>query len=215
MKTALVLFVLCLAFRPVIAQDKQLRTLLDSIQAEAELMYQYERAIWSASDLHFTGQHNDADYGNYVVYHSGDSVIVTFVGKSGERSIARYYFQRLNLRKPIHVDVSSTALSAQEKELYDVKIKMLGQLDDEKFGLQLYEGFNPNFVMLKDGREFRMYMIMGTTKPGIIPLGNDYLFQADYTGNITSWKKFHSRLLPVETTSGDMKILSALHNHLE
>jgi hypothetical protein len=56
---------------------------------------------------------------------------------------------------------------------------------------------------------------MGTYKSGIIPFGNDYLFKADYSGNIVEWKKFHSRLIPAQMEIPESgKIISAMHSHL-
>ena len=57
---------------------------------------------------------------------------------------------------------------------------------------------------------------MGTSESGIIPFGNDYLFQSDLDGNIVKWKKFHSRIIPAQTEmpNGE-KVILAVHSHLK
>ena len=61
---------------------------------------------------------------------------------------------------------------------------------------------------------YKLYILTGTAKRDVIPLGNDYVFFADSDGKITSWRKFHSVLIPSITKYKGEKVISITHSHL-
>jgi hypothetical protein len=99
--------------------------------------------------------------------------------------------------------------------LFDVRNKILEDMDANKYDVTIPNGYSPNFILLPFAEKYKFYIIMGTTQKNIIPFGNDYLFIADKNGKIESWQKFHSRLIPVQTTVESNKVREMIHSHLE
>lgn len=216
MKRITVLFFLGAIILNAFSQDKNLQAKLDSIVKEADLLYSYEKSVWNASDLLMADAKLKNNYGGYVVSHSNDTILTTFIDKSQTQKIARYYFLNANLNSPLKSEIEVSPLTTTEQELLEAKIKIINQLSDPKYEVGFPEDFNPNFVLLKVKEGYKLYILMGTSETGIIPFGNDYLFWADSEGNITNWKKFHSRMIPTQSKGPNgEKVISAIHSHLK
>ncbi len=189
---------------------------LDSIIQEADLLYSYEKSVWSSSDLLMANSKLTKKYGGYVVYHSNDTVFVTFVHKNQKQKIAKYSYISSDLNNPFLVQIETSTLTNLEQELLEIKNKIINQLLGTEYEVSIPQGYSPNLVLIKEKDEFKLYILMGTTESGIIPFGNDYLFITDQQGNITNWKRFHSRIIPVESRgSNGEKVVSAIHSHLK
>ncbi len=214
MRRITILFFLVTLFLNAFSQDENLLVKFDSIIAEADLMYKYEKAVWNSTDLLMADKMLKKNYGGYVVRHSVDSIFVTYLDKNQKESIAQFIYISANLNKPCHIRMESSPLSVTEKELLDIKIKMLDQLSDSKYNVAIPQGFNPNFVLIKEDTIFKLYVIMGTSESGVIPFGNDYLFKANSKGEITFWGKFHSRMISVMAEMDGQKVTESSHSHL-
>lgn len=177
-------------------------------------MYRYEKAIWHSSDLLFANPKLKKNYGGYVVRHVGDSIIVTHLDKKQELSVARFVYIHSIFEKPIKKSITSSALTDDEKRLHEIKLKMIVQLSDPQYEIRIPSGFDPNLILLEEDTVYKLYLIMGTSKHGVIPFGNDYLFVANTQGTIIDWKQFHSRLIPVYSSGPDgQKVVSSTHSH--
>lgn len=197
------------------AQTADLQPKLDSILQEADLLYRYERAAWLASDLLNEEKKLAKKFGGYVVYHAGDTTTVAMLDKKQKQAIARYAFLANEFDEPVKSSTTSTDLSALERELFDTKGKVIDQLMDTKYEVTLPEGFDPNLVLIKTENGYKLYIIMGTRESGVIPFGNDYLFQTDAAGEITAWQKFHSRMIAAHLNiPGAGTVESIQHSHL-
>ena len=215
MKQLTIVLFLLPVFYNAFAQDINLQFKLDSIIAEADLMYRYEKSVWNSTDILLSNKEFDDKFGGYIVWHSEDSVFVTYVDKKQNESIARFVYISTNLNKPVVESIEPSQIQLLEKELLDMKLKMINQISDSKYDVSIPQGFDPNFVFIKNNTEFKLYIIMGTSETGVIPFGNDYLFKSDLDGNITNWKKFHSRMIPIKTkVVNGHKVKSSYHSHL-
>ena len=198
------------------SQDDNLQFKLDSIIKEADLLYSYEKAIWTATDILMTDSKLKNDYGGYVVSHSNDTIFTTFIDKSQKQRIAKYFFIKSDLSLPFDSEIGLSPLTNSEQELLDIKIKMISQLSDKRYEVRIPHDFSPNFVLFKEKEEFKLYILMGTSDYGIIPFGNDYLFWANSEGKIKNWKKFHSRMIPAQSKGPNgEKVVSVVHSHLK
>ncbi|MCK9339917.1 MAG: hypothetical protein PHQ33_03770 [Bacteroidales bacterium] len=110
--------------------------------------------------------------------------------------------------------MESSAFSVLEKELLDIKVKLIKQISDRKYKVTIPQGFDPNLILIKEDPIYKLYLIMGTTESGVIPFGNDYLFISNSKAKITFWKKFHSGMLPVKAEIDGHKTTEAYHSHL-
>lgn len=187
---------------------------LDSILDEADLICNYEKSVWNSTDLLMSNKKLKKKYGGYIVHHSNDTLTVTFLHKNQKESIARYSYKFDNLDKPAITSIETSQLSTKEMELFDVKGIIANQLSDSEYNVTIPQGYNPNLVLIKENDEYRLYIIMGTSKVGVIPFGNDYLFKANSKGKITSWEKFHSRMIPTMAEFNGHKVKESSHSHL-
>lgn len=187
---------------------------LDSILEEADLMYKYEKSVWNSTDLLMSNKKLKKNYGGYIVHHSNDTLTVTYLDKNQKESIARYSYKFDNLSKFLITSIESPQLTSLEKELFDIKGLIANQLSDSKYNVTIPQDYNPNLVLIKENDEYRLYIIMGTSKTGVIPFGNDYLFKANSKGKIIYWKKFHSRMIPTMAEFNGQKVTESFHSHL-
>lgn len=214
MRRITILIFLVTLFLNAFSQNENLQVKFDSIIAEADLMYKYEKAVWNSTDLLMADKKLKKNYGGYVVRHSVDSIFVTYLDNNQKESIAQFVYVSTNLNKPYHIRMESSPLSVLEKELLDIKVKMINQLSDSKYNVRIPQEFNPNFVLIKEDTIFKLYLIMGTSESGVIPFGNDYLFKANSKGEITFWEKFHSRMIPTMAEFNGQKVTESSHSHL-
>ena len=197
-------------------QKDTLQLKLNSIIKEANLLYSYEKAAWNSTDILIKKRKIFKKYGGYVIYHSNDTIYASFIDKQQKNRIAEYKFTFNELDKPFEKDYNEIELSEKEKELLKIKINIINQLSDKKYNVTIPNGYNPNLVLLKEKEGYKLYIIMGTTKSGVIPFGNDYLFKSDNNGKIVDWTKFHSRIIPAQAEGPNGEIvLTAIHSHLK
>lgn len=194
--------------------DTELKIQLDSVLAEGNLLYKYEKAAWISTDLARENETLKKDRGGYFVYQVKDEIRVLILGKKNKNCIAEYSFES-DFNSPKSVKIESRELSHQEKELIKVKENILDQLFDQKYEVTIPEGYNPNLILLPFAEKYKLYFIMGTSQLDVIPFGNDYLFIADKDGKIESWKKFHSSIIPGNTTYNGYKVTEMTHSHLK
>jgi len=196
------------------SQKKLNQAKLDSILVEADLMYKYEKSVWNSTDLLMSNRKLKKNYGGYIVHHSNDTLTVTYLDKKQKECIARYRYKFDNLNKPLIASIEPSQLTSIEKELFDIKGLIVNQLSDSKYNVTIPQDYNPNLVLIKENNEYRLYIIMGTSRTGVIPFGNDYLFKANSKGKITYWKKFHSRIIPTMAEFNGQKVTESFHSHL-
>jgi hypothetical protein len=214
-RTTIIFFLVTLALNTY-SQEENLQLKLDSIIKEANLLYSYEKAVWNSTDILMANSKLKKNYGGYVVYHSNDTVFVTYIDKTRKKRLTRYSFITSDLNNPIQTNSEASELTDVELELLNIKIKIINQLSDSKYDVSIPQSFNPNFVLIKENSGFKLYILMGTSESGIIPFGNDFLFSTDSTGNIEKWKKFHSRMISTQSKGPNgEKVISAIHSHLK
>jgi len=215
------LFFLVLLIIPSLAQsqdpepiDSQTRQQLDSIIKEADLLYKYEKSAWVATDLVFQDPAIKDSVGEYLTYQDKDEIKTIFVDKERENCIAEYIFKK-SFDQPDNITTGERALTDEEINLLEIRTKILEQLSDQKYKVNMYEGFSLNPIIMPEGSKYKLYLLTGTSQPNIIPFGNDYLFEADRTGKIKSFTKFHSTLIAVETIGPNgEKVIMPVHTHL-
>jgi hypothetical protein len=191
-----------------------LKTKLDSVLAEGNLLYQYEKAAWISTDLAMEIKTVKNDFAGFFVYQEQEEIRVIILGEKTQNCIAEYSFKS-DFSKPKTVKTENRELSDQEKKLLKVKEKILENLSDKKYEITIPQGYSPNFVLIPFAEKYKLYIIMGTSQKDVIPFGNDYLFIADQNGKIENWQKFHSRIIPGYTTIEGNKVTEFSHSHLK
>ena len=105
--------------------------------------------------------------------------------------------------KAVVLDLHKTALGILTDDLTPVVLRY-----------RLVVVFHPNHTFT-GSRSLAAASTPSVSKGRAIPFGNDYLFIANKEGEIQSWKKFHSRLIPVEATEQMPMIAFPVHSHLK
>lgn len=89
--------------------------------------------------------------------------------------------------------------------------------NSEKYSRELiwgstFEGYSLNWILPPFEKGYKLYAINGTQQAKEVPTGNDYLFITNKEGEIQSWKKFHSSLIPIDKGKPGGK---HFHSHLK
>ena len=185
----------------------------DSILAEGNLLYQYEKVAWVSTDIALELSDIKKKYGGYFIYQSGDTVKAIILDKQNENCIYEMSYLH-NFTTPVKELFDIRPLNINEIKLISIKNKLIKQVFTPHYAIAKVEGYNMNVQLIPSALGYKLYLMAGTTKADIIPFGNDYIFFADQNGDITSWRKFHSRLIPAFTKYQGEKVSGVTHSHL-
>lgn len=212
--TSIVLLFSCLsAYSQVYYTETEIQQKCDSIIAESNTLYRYEAASWNFTDMLLAKQEVMKTIQDYLVYQQGDTIKCIVVDNQSQCS---YEVSFLEDSAPYSESLIPRKLSEYEIQLIDVRRKIRSAFADEKkYPIYSYQDFPLNWILIPYTDGYKLYAISGTSKSRIIPFGNDYLFVADKKGEIQSWKKFHSKLIPVEATDEMPVIALPVHSHLK
>jgi len=220
MKKIIILIMVSLFSSILLAQDlemseTELKMKLDSILAEGNLLYKYEKAAWISTDLARENPIIKEGFKRYFTYEEQGQIKVIFFSDNFQSCIAEYVFEN-NFDKPGLIKIEKRELSEKEKTLFDVRHKIIDDVGENKYDITIPQGYGPNLILLPFGKKYKLYIIMGTSQDKIIPFGNDYLFISDKNGKIESWKKFHSGIIPTKIDGGGKgKVKGLGHSHLK
>lgn len=193
--------------------NDEIRKKSDSILAEGNLLYQYEKVAWVSTDIAQELSDIKKKYGGYFIYQAGDTLKAIILDKKKENCIYEMSFLN-NFTNPIKELFDIRTLNANENKLLSIRDKLIKQAFSSNYQIAKVEGFNLNVQLIPYQLGYKLYLISGTTKPDVIPFGNDYIFFADQNGEITSWRKFHSRLIPSLFKFQGQTVKGVMHSHL-
>lgn len=204
--------------------ESELKEKLDSILREGNLLYKYEKAAWISNDLAFKNPIVKAEFHDYVTYEEQGEIKTIIFEEKLQTCIAEYAFEN-NFDHPKSVKIEKRQLSDKEKQLINVREKILKNIHDNEYKVIIpTKGYSLNFILLPFSDKYKLYIITGTTEPNIVPFGNDYIFIANENGEIENWHKFHSQLIPASTIIGGNnvrrnnarrnRITGLIHTHL-
>lgn len=196
--------------------DNEIKIKLDSIKKEGNLLFSLENASWHSTDITRENKKIRELVGGYLTYKTkNDTVKTIFLNKEGNKVLVEYSFIN-NSKKPSKQNQNIRDLNADEIDLKNVREKVISQLSDPKYEVGAPEGFKLNLISIPFGDKYKTYIITGASEAGVIPFGNDYLFISDKEGKIIENKKFHSRLIPTYSSSGNMgEVTISTHSHLK
>jgi len=220
MRKEFILIVLfLLAFSNILLAQKakrmsktELKTKLDSVLTEGNLLYRYEKAAWVSSDLAFGDPTLKSNFNAFFTYEF-QGEIKTIISEDGFNTcVAEYVFEN-DLDKPKSERIEKRELSDTEKSLIAIRNVILEEIFENKH-VTYPDDYRPNIILIPFAENYKLYITMGTSLKDVIPFGNDYLFIADKNGKMENWKKFHSRIIPGETMLGTYRVTGMGHTHL-
>jgi len=192
---------------------EEIKQKTDSILVEGNLLYQYEKAAWVSTDQALALKDIKKKFGGYLIYQSGDSIKAIILEKSQDSCIYEMTYLK-DFSIPCKENLISRGLNDLEKKLQSIKKKLFKEVFTSKYQISCPEGYNLNMELIPYELGYKLYIIAGTSKSEVIPFGNDYIFFADKNGEITSWRKFHSRLISMMTKYNGETVRSISHSHL-
>ena len=192
--------------------EQELSTKLDSVLTEGNLLYKYEKSAWVSTDLAQSNKKIKTDFGGYLTYQDNEKFNTIILSKTNGNCIAEYAYSN-KFKKPDSSSLEERELNAKEKNLLDMRDKILEQLSDPKYEVVIPDGFSLNFILIPQTTGYKLYVITGTSKSNIIPFGNDYCFFTDNEGKITTWQKFHSGFIPTQTKFDGNQVIEITHSH--
>jgi hypothetical protein len=185
----------------------------DSILAEGNLLYRYEKAAWVSTDLAMSIKEVKDSFGGYLIYQSGDSIKAIILGKELNTCIYELTFLH-DFANPYKELLYNRKLNEVEENLQSIKLKIVSEAFTPSYQVQCAERFNLVLELIPYTAGYKLYVLTGTSQHDIIPMGNDYIFFSDENGEITSWRKFHSRLIATQTKINGEKVTGITHSHL-
>jgi len=200
-------------FGQVKLSKEEIKQKNDSILAEGNLLYRYEKAAWVSTDLAMSLKEVKDSFGGYLIYRSGDSIKAIILGKEPNTCIYELIFLN-DFTNPYKELLVKRQLTDQEEDLQTIKLKIVEEAFSPSYQVQSAEGYSLVLELIPCESGYKLYILTGTSQHDVIPMGNDYIFFSDENGEITSWRKFHSRLIPTQTKINGEKVTGFTHSHL-
>ena len=219
MKKTVITLLLITIFCGVNAQtsltETEIKQKCDSILEEANTLYKYEKAAWITSDMAMDKKEIKKDFGGLLIYQRNDTISAVVLAKEGTKCIYEVTFKN-SFNNPCKESLIVRDLTEVEKSLQQIKKKMFKEVtSDEKYQVNCPQGYNINMELIPYELGYKLYFILGTNQSKLIPFGNDYVFFGDKKGDVTSWRKIHSRLIFSPTEYEGNKVTGLSHSHLK
>ena len=202
-----------------ISNAQNLQKKAEEIEREAYKIYRSERASWLGTDImreryssgipsNLRGYFSYATKGAvYCVFYANDSIPKILLTIEFDTTFSD--------TKTI---VADSAREFNEVEISYYRLRRVVDsilINDTNF-FSFYENSNYNIVPIIDERSKRVYILTGTTQPGVILFGNDYLLSFDEDYKLTSKEKLHNTLIstPTHPEETDTSPVGGLHTHV-
>ena len=188
----------------------------DSILAEGMWLYTYEKLAWRATDSLMKYNVKREEINSATAFEEGNLTWrYIFANLEKEQTV-------FELTLHLSTDTSFYVCSATPRKLKPTEIeqlkakqiaprKVIKEKGDSIF-LANTSGLNWDLLPLEKGG-YRLYLLHGTTKHGVIPIGDDYAFDFDKDMNILSWRRFHRSFLEQPITMNGEEITEVIHSH--
>jgi hypothetical protein len=212
--TTIILFLTLIASGQENISDSEIKLKTDSILNEGNLLYKLERAAWVSTDMAMARNDIKKKYGGYLIYQSGDTVKSIVFEKGVNECIYELQFTT-DFSKPYKEIVGNRQLTENENKLQLIKLKIIDEALSTKYKVTCPEGYSLNMQLIPYNIGYKLYIFSGTSQNDLVPLGNDYVFFANTSGEISSWRKFHSRLIYSPTKYNGKQIVGLMHSHLK
>lgn len=192
----------------------ELKSKLDSILIESEILYQYEKSALSTIKFAESDKKIRKDFAEVFTYMEGDTVkaIILSIDRKIVLSELSFYSD-YNL--PITRNLSPRQLSENELNLLTIRQLIYNDVSKKKYEITALEGYDLHSIFIPSPNGYKLYVITSARDKDVIPFGNDYLFISDKNGTVLSYEKFHSRLIPTKTKMNGYKVVSSMHTHLK
>ena len=191
----------------------------DSILAEAYQLYLHEKVAWTLEDVFGYSETKTTDsYGGWIPV-TEDGVIVKGVFFDEEK-------KQVIFEASVNIQTGEVSENPEVRDLTPDEIEVIDRRRRQIDAVMTLEDrpnrpeddaylYNVNVLPLADDL-YRVYFMLGTAKPGIIPFGSDFSYDCDAEGNVKAFRKYHKSCLPLPVKMEDgSPVEKVFHTHLD
>ncbi|WP_276134869.1 hypothetical protein [Polluticoccus soli] len=220
MKT--ILFALALlgagvSFAQVPAQQlttPDLEKIASGIADEAMLLYRSEMASWYGTDIFMAKYDDKSKIGGYFSYPEGLITKCIFFSKAETPVvIGTVSFDTSYSLEQGFASLEERSFTPLEHEYYTLRKKAAEVLERDT-NFKYYRGTQMNIVPLVDAKRKDVYVMTGTSEPGMLLLGNDYLIRFGDKYEVKSMQPMHKSLIQFKYPAEESNTMGQLHTHL-
>lgn len=213
MKNILLCSILCfINFCFIYAQKNKAEEL---IVKEGIRLYESEMASWYGSDIFMaTCAEHKGNLGGYFSYTQNKQHRCVFFSKDDKPTVLAtiVFDSTFDLNKAV-VDKKIRKFNKYELALYKMRLNAIIEINSDTL-FQTYENIRLNAIPIINGKDKKVYILSGTNLQNVVFFGNDYLITFDSNYTITSKKKLHLNIIPIEYGKTDSGSLGTAHTHL-
>lgn len=196
------------------------KPIADSILHEGYRLYSYEKMAWVGSDSMFAHCSHAKEVNAQAYLEDANNKYYIF----GNLEQAKIYFVSIfnKSNNLIYAPWKSTwndmdrAAGQYEMDLLRYRNtairKVLDACGDSLYKANGEEG-GLNFDVMYIGPNLtRVYILQGTSKSGVLPMGNDCMVELDKDFKVLKFKRFHHSYLPMKMQKG---VTNFMHSHTQ
>lgn len=191
----------------------ELANIHDSITREGYILYLKEKIAWNSEDIFFAQCTHQDMVQEMLLSGIYPTFSYIFFNKDSKQCI---FEVKTNVEKG-SVDIVDSIRPLTDKEITrsNLQERIYGAMNKLKLKInELPEGCNFNFDWIKvNENRYRVFIIMGCTKPHIIPWGNDLSYDCDSLGNVLDVRKYHNSSTLTATVMEGSKVIQVFHTH--
>ena len=180
--------------------DEQIQSICDSVVAEGNLLYRYQKAAEIGADTALADEAVKSEYFAYVLYDAGDTMKFCAVNPKLE-CICQVDIVG-DACVPLPPQRTRRELTPEERTIFKIRNIVHNSVVQGYYDIRIPEVASTNFVFIPSPGRYRLYLLMGSKEPDLVPFGNDYLFFANSKGRIVDWRRLHMGFLGVDINVG-------------
>jgi hypothetical protein len=219
-KTTLFILLLVACCIPGKAQSSSEIKTAREILTESLYLYQLEKASWLASDL-MVSKYPKAKIEGYVSYRDNNHYTAIFYASADQNYtiVKSFRFDSTFNKTTVVISENERPATDREKKLIELRTKAALEILAPPQLFEMYDKISLNIEVLEmpDG-SYKVYGLSGTTEPGYVPLGNDFMIEYSKDLQIGPREKLHNSFFPLDMngkTLKDMKKFTPMHTHVD
>lgn len=197
------------------AQNKPAQAIEQTLEEtlyEADQLFTYRMMEWWSNDLISKNDVWKTQVADYIIYHDKHELNLVLIDSSYQNKIGSFHLDIDSEDTDIRIDSTKRPLNQMELNHYQVYQKMLYSISKTlKEKVEEIEGFWIGSIMIKNDIGYKLYLFSNTSRPNIIPLGNDAVFYADEQGKVLNQKWYHDGLIQIPISKEGKRI--STHKH--
>ena len=202
----------------IIPLTKEMIAINDSILKEGHALYNFEKVSWVAADEFLENSKSKNLKGiTQETMMFNDSICSSIFCNASDKECFFEYKRNIRSGKTTVIDSVRKLTSAEYGWIYRKGIlsNEINMMKDSlaSFG-QEYGPLNIDVVKINNNLT-RVYLLQGSMKQNIIPIGNDYSFDFDSNNYLLKFRRYHKSFIPIDINNPKGRLAGIVHSHLK